>query len=316
MRLFFRKPKRLKHLLLNVILMDPHTSATDLIPVKNDIISLRTYFSKFSFIQKRQIFFHRHSKRMMHGKISSLLITPLKLRELSDPYKAIFVFIQKFKLTRQLYAKGSQRIPHDFIFVSREQKQVARLSIHRFDKRVHLLFAHKLGKGRFHCAIFRDRNICKSFCTIIFYKCSQLVDLFSRHSPLAFCVDAAHASSIFNCTCEYAKTTASYHVCHVRKLHAKAQIRFIGTEAVHRFLPCHPLDRKWNFYIQHFFEQLRKVSFININHIIHIYERQLHVDLCKLRLSVRAQVFITETSCDLDVAVKPGAHQKLLVKLG
>ena len=81
---------------------------------------------------------------MMHSEVTSLLIAPLKLREFRDPYETIFVLVKQIELFRKLHTERSQRIPYNFILISSEQKQIARLSVHRFDQCIHLLFAHKL----------------------------------------------------------------------------------------------------------------------------------------------------------------------------
>ena len=99
------------------------------------------------------------------------------------------------------------------------------------------------------------------------------------------------------------------------KLHAKSHIRFIRTETIHCFLPCDSLDWKLHIDTKNLFEQIGKISLIYIDYIINIYERKLHIDLCELRLTVSTKVLITETSCDLDITVKSGAHQKLFVQL-
>ena len=55
---------------------------------------------------------------------------------------------------------------------------------------------------------------------------------------------------------------------------------------------------------------------IYIYHIVHIHERKLHVRLGELRLSVRPQIFIPKTPCDLKISVITGTHQKLFIQLG
>ena len=73
--------------------MDPDASASDLVSVEHDIVSLRAHFPEFPLLQERKVLFHGHGKRMVHGEITSLLIAPLELRELCDPHKAEFIFI-------------------------------------------------------------------------------------------------------------------------------------------------------------------------------------------------------------------------------
>ena len=99
------------------------------------------------------------------------------------------------------------------------------------------------------------------------------------------------------------------------QFHSETHIRFIRSETIHSFLPCDSLDRKFNIYIQNFFEQVCKKSLIYVDDIINIYERKLHIDLCKFRLTVCTKVLITEAACDLNVTVISGAHQKLFIKL-
>ena len=99
------------------------------------------------------------------------------------------------------------------------------------------------------------------------------------------------------------------------QFHSKTHIRLVRTETVHSFLPGDSLDRKFNIYIKNFFEQVCKESLIYVDDIINIYERKLHIDLRKFRLTVRTKVLITEAACDLDITVISRAHQKLFVKL-
>lgn len=62
---------------------------------------------------------------------------------------------------------------------------------------------------------------------------------------------------------------------------------FSGSEAVH-------LRRELLKYS-------RKITFIYIDHFIYIDKRKFHVDLCKFRLSVRTEIFVTKTSCNLNI---------------
>ena len=63
-------------------------------------------------------------------------------------------------------------------------------------------------------------------------------------------------------------------------------------------------------------EQFCQKALIDVDHIIHIHEGKLHVDLGKLRLTVCPQVLVPEAFCKLEIAVASGAHEKLLEKLG
>ncbi len=70
------------------------------------------------------------------------------------------------------------------------------------------------------------------------------------------------------------------------KLHTKTDIRLIGTIAVHRLLPSHPRDRKFNIKAQYLFKELCQKPFIHLDHVVHIHEGQFHIDLGKFSLTV------------------------------
>ena len=99
------------------------------------------------------------------------------------------------------------------------------------------------------------------------------------------------------------------------KLHSETHVRLVRAKTVHGLLPGDTLDRKLNIHIQNLFKQICKISFIYINDIVYIHKGQLHIDLGKLRLTVRTEIFITEAARDLDITVISGTHKKLLVKL-
>ena len=252
---------------------------------------------------------------MVHCCETVLLLAPLKKRELCYPYKTVLVLVKKIHLFCKLKTKGTKYIVYQFGLVRCEKEQVSRLTVHGFYKGIHFLILHKFGKGRFSGSVLCDGNVCKTLCTITFYELNKFVDLLSRHCTLAFCVDTTNASAVLKSTCEYTETAVFYDIADIMKLHAETHIRLIRTETVHSFLPGNSLDRKFYIDVQNFFEQECKISLINIDNIIYIYERKLHIDLCELRLTVSTKVLITETSCDLDITVKSGAHQKLFVQL-
>ena len=55
-------------------------------------------------------------------------------------------------------------------------------------------------------------------------------------------------------------------------------------------------------------EQFLQISFVDIDHIINVYEGQLHIDLGELRLTVCTQILITVATRQLEITVLTGAH--------
>ena len=160
-----------------------------------------------------------------------------------------------------------------------------------------------------------DCNICKTLCAIALCKINECIDLLSWHCALSLGIDTAHASASFNRILEYDKFTILHNVCYIAKLHTKTEIRLIGTETLHCLFVGHTLD--WKLYINtnDILEQLCKQTLIDINDIIDIYKRKLHIDLCKFRLSVGTQILITIAACNLEITVVARAHQELLINL-
>ena len=62
-------------------------------------------------------------------------------------------------------------------------------------------------------------------------------------------------------------------------------------------------------------KELLHVALVHSDDIFFISKGHFKVNLCKFRLTVCAKVLVTEAACDLDVTVKAGVHEKLLVKL-
>src|SRR5699024_3459212 len=112
-----------------------------------------------------------------------------------------------------------------------------------------------------------------------------------------------------------AETTVLHHVGYISKLHAEPKIRFIRAKTVHSLLPGHPLNRKLHFNAQHFLEKPLKIALVDLDHIIYIYEGKLHIDLRKLRLTVRTKILIPKAPGNLDIAVHARTHQQLLIEL-
>ena len=294
--------------------MDTHTTAADLSTIQYDIISFCTYTTRIA-VDILQILFHRHGKWMMHRFETVFLIRPLQQREFCDPYKTIFTAVQKIHLTRQFQTQCTQYIPDNFIFISSKQQKITSLSVHGFYQTAHLVFCHEFCERRFYSSVFMNGDISQTLCTIVFCKLNQFVNFLSRHTALSLGIDTTDSSTRFQCILKYSKFTSADNLRYILQFHTKTQIWFVRAKTIHRILPGHPLDRQFHIHIQYLFEQVRQQTFIYINHIVHIYKRQLHINLRKFRLTVCTKVLITETTCNLDITVITGAHQQLFEQL-
>ncbi len=91
--IFSIKSKNFKHFFLDIVLMNTNRTASQFKTVQNDIIGIGTDFLRFC-IHKLNIFFHRHRKRMMHCRITSLFFRILQKRKFGNPKEMIIIFIK------------------------------------------------------------------------------------------------------------------------------------------------------------------------------------------------------------------------------
>ena len=85
---------------------------------------------------------------------------------------------------------------------------------------------------------------------------------------------------------------------------------------IHRFLPRHAGERSGNVNADGFLVSSFESAFRQGINVFGSNERGFDVDLGKLRLAVGAQIFVAETTGNLEITFHPRNHQQLLVLLG
>ena len=252
---------------------------------------------------------------MVHCDITILFLAVLKLRKLNDPEEIEFAVIYQTKLLAQLDTQCAQNAPYNIVFIGSKQQQVTGLSIHLLHESCQLLLCHKFGKGRFVRTVLLHGQISQSLCTVALCKINEGIYLLSRHRRLSLDIQAAYRAAVFQRRCKYTEAAASNRFRNINQFHAETGIRLIGTITVHRVYPFHSLQRKRDIQADRLLAHIGNKALVHIHYIIHIYKGQLHIHLRKFRLTIRTQVLIAETLCNLEIAVIPGAHQQLLEQL-
>ena len=97
--------------------------------------------------------------------------------------------------------------------------------------------------------------------------------------------------------------------------HRYAQIRLVGTVALHRFAPTQARERVGQLDAQRVTEHVAHHGLGQVLHVLLLDEGHLQVDLGELGLAVGAQILVAEAAGDLVVAVQPTHHQQLLEDL-
>ena len=146
---------------------------------------------------------------------------------------------------------------------------------------------------------------------------TQLVDLLAGEvSGVAVDVDEAHRAAALNRAGEHTEAAVLHDVADVLELKAEAQVGLVGAEAVHSLTPGHAQEGGLHVHVQDLLEDPLQEALLDAHHVVLVDEGHLQVDLGELRLTVCAQVLVTEAAGDLHIAVKAGQHQQLLVLLG
>ena len=252
---------------------------------------------------------------MVNCNESVFFFVPFQHREFCDPQECEIVGSCQFQHFAQFQTQSTQRVEYHFILVSADQDQVTGLTFHSIHDFLQFFRCEEFCDLRFQSTVFVYNDPSQTFCSVCFYEFNQRVDFLSGEGTAAFCIDCSYAAACFQCGFEYNEFCATNHIGDVFQFHAETYVGFIGTETFHSFCISHSGQRQLDVNVHQVFEYLLHHSFVDVHDIFDIYEGQFHVNLCKFRLSVCSQVFVTEAFCDLVVSVHTGYHQELFVQL-
>ena len=102
------------------------------------------------------------------------------------------------------------------------------------------------------------------------------------------------------------------YIHQLHEFHTETQVGFVATIIFHGVRPCHALELTFQFHTADFFEQIFCHTFKQVDDVVLFHERHFTVYLSKFRLTVGAEVLVTETLGNLEVTVETGYHQQLL----
>ena len=101
----------------------------------------------------------------------------------------------------------------------------------------------------------------------------------------------------------------------IHQLHAKAQVRLVGTVTLHGLVPGHAQELLRDFPVQGLIKNLTHHAFHHGQDGLLVDEGHLNIQLGKLRLAVSTQILIAEAADNLEILLHAGEHQNLLVNL-
>ena len=300
--------------ILHVAAMDTDGTAAQFDTVQHHVVRFGIHFAGVG-LQHGQVFVAGRRKRMMHGYPAFFILVPLKHRETGNPGKAQLVFIDQVHAFCHFNTQGAQSLCYGSRFVRYEEQQVARFRAGSFFNFVQMGFVKELGDGRFHTAVRLDLHPGQAFGAVDRHKINQSVQFPAGNVGIAFYVDRFHNAAVGNDIVKYFEVGTGNRIHHVDQGHVKTQIRFVAAIFIHGFVPGHALHGPLDIHTQRSFEHISNEAFHHVHDIVHLYERHLHVQLGKFRLTVGTQIFITEAAGNLEIAFVSAYHQQLFENL-
>ena len=253
---------------------------------------------------------------MMHGHPAALLLAVLKQREVHHPQEVELVGVDQAVLAADFQTNLAQRgAGLDPVSIADDQQHVAGFQLHRLVQGCLFLFGQELFKaGR--STFLGQAAECQTLSAISLGNLAQFVNVLAGQlASQALGIDGADAAALLQHCGKGLKLGAIKNVGHIHNFQAKAGIRFIGAKTAHSLVPRHTHERGLHIHAQHFFPQALDQTFVDGHDIVLIDKGHFLVHLGELRLAVSAQVLIAVAAGDLEVAVKAGQHQNLLVQL-
>src|SRR5688500_2436212 len=110
------------------------------------------------------------------------------------------------------------------------------------------------------------------------------------------------------------KISSTKRICRVEYLEPVAEVRTIGSVALHRIGIRQALEGRWNL-DRRITEQVAEQPLRQREDVFGADERSFDIDLGELGLPVSTEILVAEAACDLEVSVETGNHQQLLVEL-
>src|SRR5579872_1551603 len=249
-------------------------------------------------------------KWIMLGIVSLSLFIEMQQREINNPTERHLVRVNQLKTLSQFHTQAEEDIVADFGAISHKEQQVAWVSLHPPNNRLHLVGGHKLRQGRFYVTGRTDCQRDKALRAQRPCKLCQFLNLFATIPCRSWHANAFYHAIIRQRTLKHAKISRACQLRNLRERQVKAQVWMVSPEAIHNILIAQAREgAMFNVLVRRLLNQEDEQALDKRHHIIFGDKRHLQVKLRKFWLAVRALVFIAETTRYLEIAVKTCYHQ-------
>ena len=255
---------------------------------------------------------------MVHCRQAAFTVV-FKHREVDNPQRCPFAFVGQTKVFTHFQAQCAHRVGNNFLVVGTEENHIAILRGSTiqdgFDDFCIKELRYRAVDTFQTFRAFVNFDVSQTFRAVDFNEVTVFVDLLTGQRCAARNAQSRYATfRIVRRTCKYSKLNRFQQISNVSQFHRVTQIRFIRTITAFCFRKGHYREIA-QIHTLHFQPQMTHQRFHHFTHLRRGHERSFHIDLSKFRLTISAQVFVTEAFNDLIVTVKTGHHQQLFEQL-
>ena len=312
-RLFQRQADGLEDLFLQFAVVDTQAAAADLDAVQHHIVSDGLDAARVGG-EVLHVLVARRGERMVHRLPALFLVAVLEHREVDDPEEAELVRIDQVPAAAHLETQRAEGLRQHQRLVRDDQQQVAGLRAALLLDLLKDFVGIEFLERRLD-SLRRILDPSHALRAVALHIFDKAVELAARDVGVVVDLDGLDLAARFEDGGEDLEGRAFDFFGNIEKLHAEAHIRLVRAEALHRLVPRHAQERRFELHTEGLIEQLRHQAFHHGQDRILVDEGHLDIELGEFRLTVGAQILVAEAADDLEIFLEARHHQNLLVDL-
>ena len=296
--------------------MVPDCARRQLVSVADDVVLPRLDLERILVFQRVHLAL-RHRERVVAEVDLLRVLVIFEHREIDDPAELEAAFLDQAQLFGHAGARGARQLGGVLFLTRREEEAVVFAQAEFGIELFHAFGAVVLGDRATKFAALAS-DVAKpgealAPCPVV-HLVEELAALLMRVRR----GDHAHAPAAAHDLLEQAEARSLKVFGHVRDDQRVAQIGLVAAVFQHRFGVGNArkfASRGHALAVCEFLEHARQHRLDSLEDVFLRDETHLEVELVEFGAAVCAQVFITETGCDLEIAIEAGDHQQLLEHL-
>ena len=246
-------------------------------------------------------------------------LVPLEHREINHPKRFPLAF-DHTEVVAEFDAQCADRFVDDFAAVRAEENQVAVFRARALKDDLNDLVIEEFDDRRLQAFTTSsdvvDLNVSQTFRAVTADVFGVAIDLFTGQLCATRHVQRDYAAVIAVCrTGKDLEFNLSHRIGQFDEFQRDTHIRLVRTEAMHGFSERHTREWFWQVNVHRLLEEIDDHVLHQRHDVVFVDEGHFDIELGEFRLTVGAQIFVTEATRDLIVAVHTTHHQQLLKEL-